>query len=388
MYPSSYNIAYGIFVHEQVKALMRKGVEVKVVSPLPYSPFPLNLINSKWRAYSRVEGEDLWEGVSVYRPRYIAFPKALFFASSGLRMFLGVKKLVRRIYKDFHFDIIHAHTALPDGFCALKLKEIFHIPIVVTIHGQDLQVTIHKNSRCRKYVRWVIENSDKVITVSTKLKRLAHSEIGFSENITVINNGVPPEKIRKIGKRIDRKDNFILISVSNLYKSKGIDLNLLALSELLKRGKKLKYVIIGDGPEREKLEKLARELNLEKYVEFLGRLPHEKALVYMAEADIFSLPSWREGFGVVYLEAMAFGKPVIACRGEGIEDVIKDGESGLLVEPKSIGSLVKALDFLLTHPDEAQIIGKRASDLVLREFTWERNAERTIGVYKELLSGF
>jgi glycosyltransferase involved in cell wall biosynthesis len=388
MYPSSFNVVNGVFVHEQVKALIKKGVEVKVVSPVPCSPFPLNLINPKWRTYSLIEEEDMWEGVLVYHPRYIAFPRALFFASSGMRMYWGIKKFIGKIYEDFKFNLIHAHTAVPDGFCALKLKEIFHVPVVVTVHGQDLQVTIHKNSRCKDSVKWVFENADRIITVSTKLKRLAYLEFGFSEKITVINNGISTEKIKEVSSlpTVEKKDITILVSVSNLYKSKGIDLNLLALSELLKRNRKLKYIVIGDGPERKKLEKLAKSLRLEKHVEFLGKLPHKKALEYIAKADIFSLPSWREGFGVVYLEAMALGKPVIACRGEGIEDVIEDKVNGILVEPRNVGSLIEALDFLLTHPNESRVMGKRDSNSALKKFTWGRNAEKTIDIYKEVFS--
>ena len=78
----------------------------------------------------------------------------------------------------------------------------------------------------------------------------------------------------------------------------------------------LKYVVIGAGPEMSSLRQLTRDLNLDEQVEFLGELPHEKVMEYIAVADIFSLPSWREGFGVVYLEAAMHAKPVIACQGE------------------------------------------------------------------------
>lgn len=93
----------------------------------------------------------------------------------------------------------------------------------------------------------------------------------------------------------------------------------------------------------------------------------------------------NEEFGVVYLEAMAHGEPVIACRGEGIEDVVSNRETGLLVEPKDLGSLVKALDFLISHPQEAQAIGEWAKELVLQEYTWEKSAQKIIKVYQEVL---
>ena len=106
---------------------------------------------------------------------------------------------------------------------------------------------------------------------------------------------------------------------------------------------------------------------------------------HMALCDMFCLPSWEEGFGVVYLEAMAHGKPVIACRGEGIEDVVTDGETGLLVKPRDVDSLAEAIRFLLDHSDKAKTIGEQARSLVLENYTWEKNAERTLRVYKEVL---
>lgn len=386
MYPSSFNEAYGIFVHEQAKALSKNGVEIQVVSPVPFSSFPLNLVNTKWRAYSKVRRIDFWEGIRIYRPRYIAFPRGLFFDSSGYRMFEGIKKIIEEIYREFKFELIHAHTALPDGFSALMIKKEYGIPLVVTVHGQDLLVTIHKNLKCKKALKEVFEGADEIILVSSKLRRLAQSEFGLSSKLTVVNNGVSLEKIGKVKSKSGFNDREpVILSVSNLIKSKGVDLNLLAVFELIKKGKKLSYLVIGSGPEEKNLRRLTKKLQLEKHVKFLGRLPHEEVLKYMSEADIFSLPSWREGFGVVYLEAMAFGKPVIACRGEGIEDVIKDGENGILVEPQDLESLIRAIEFLINNPQEAQAMGKRAAEKVLKELTWEENALKTKEVYKKCL---
>jgi hypothetical protein len=386
MYPSSLNEAYGIFVHEQVKALSGERVEIQVVSPVPFSPFPLNLVNRKWKAYSELPKAEFWEGIKVHRPRYLAFPKGLFFESSGYRMFEGIKKVVEEIYSEFKFELIHAHTALPDGFAALMIKKKYEVPLVVTVHGQDLLVTIHKNLGCKKALEKVFEGADEITLVSSKLKQLAQSEFGLSNKLTVVNNGVSLGKIEGIRPRsgFNGKEPTIL-SVSNLVKSKGVDLNLLAVFELKRKGKKLNYLIVGSGPEERNLKKLTKKLQLEKQVKFLGRLPHEEALKYMSKADIFSLPSWREGFGVVYLEAMAFGKPVIACRGEGIEDVIEDGENGILVEPQDLESLIRAIEFLINNPQEAQVMGKRASEKVLKELTWEKNALKTKEVYEKVL---
>jgi len=389
MYPSTFNEVSGIFVHEQVKALVEKGVEVQVVSPVPWAPFPISRMSQKWKAYSEIPAESVWDGIKVWYPRYLTFPKGWFFASSGQRMYRGIKDVVAKIYEEFPFDLIHAHVALPDGYAGVLLNQHFGKSLVVTIHGQDLQHTVDRNAACRHAVSYVLNSASRTILVSHKLKRIATKYCNRSDKLVVVPNGVDPKQVvsRPIDLIDQQKEGPTLLSVSNLVQTKGIDLNLYALQRIRKKYPALRYVVIGGGPEEAKLRKLAGELGLEEQVEFLGRLPHHQAMKYMAACDIFSLPSWNEGFGVVYLEAMATSKPVIGCQGEGIEDFVEHGKTGLLVKPRDVDSLVEALDYLLSHPDEAKAMGERARKLVLENYTWEKNAEKTIKVYEEVLSG-
>ncbi|MDK2897345.1 MAG: hypothetical protein PWP04_1465 [Candidatus Atribacteria bacterium] len=387
MYPSSFNEVGGIFVHEQVRALIEKGVEVRVVSPIPWSPPPINCIKGKWRKYSQVPSHQVWDGVEVFYPRYLAFPGAWFFASSGRRMYRGVGELVKNIYQEFPFDILHAHVALPDGYAGVLLACELKLPLVVSIHGQDLQHTIYRNAYCRRALTHVFSHASRVILVSNKLKHLAEKFFDCHDKLAVIPNGVdlrkvPVPELEGLPEQ-ERKTTFL--SVSNLISTKGIDLNLAALQRLCSKYPWLRYRVIGDGPLENKLKEMTASLGLDDYVEFLGRQPHDCVMQYMAECDIFTLPSWNEAFGVVYVEAMAHGKPVIGCQGEGIEDFVEHGKTGMLVKPRDVDSLVEALDFLLSHPEEAKAMGERGRKLVLENYTWEKNAEKTIAVYEDVL---
>ncbi|HZK10762.1 MAG TPA: glycosyltransferase family 4 protein [Atribacterota bacterium] len=389
MYPSSFNEIGGIFVHEQVKALVAKGVEIQVISPVPWTPFPIKYLSKKWKKYSEIPIQANWDGVEVYYPRNIIFPKSWFFASSGKRMYLGIKDLVAKIYKEFQFDLIHAHVALPDGFAALKLKQIYNKPVIVTIHGQDLYLTINRNKSCKIALINVYKKVDRIILVSKKLKEISDNNLGFASKSTVIGNGVAVKNIQKAKNiMLDEStlDSRVILSVSYLITRKAIDFNLKAIAQLINKYPNLKYLIIGDGLEMRRLKELSSNLRISKHVEFLGQLPHEKVLAYMSKADIFSLPSWNEAFGVIYIEAMAHGKPVIGCKGEGIEDFVEDGKTGILVKPKDVDSLVEAMDYLLSNPDEADAIGERGRKLVLENYIWEKNAEKTIEVYREVLN--
>lgn len=387
MYPSTFNEVAGIFVHEQVKALVEKGVEVRVVSPVPWTPFPINHLSPKWKAYSQMPYYANWEGIEVYYSRYLEFPKALFFPSSGRRMYEGIKSTVEEFHREFPFDLIHAHVALPDGYAGMLLAQEYNEPLVVTIHGQDFNYTIFKAHHCRQVVQQVIKAASRVIVVSHKLKRVAEEHLANVDRMTVINNGINPDRLSQGSSPLPEnwQGKKVILSVSHLIPTKGLNLNLRALSQLVRKYPNLYYTVVGDGPIKKELERLVKDLGLEGYVEFTGPQPYSRTMKYMTICDIFSLPSWQEGFGVVYLEAMAHGKPVIGCRGEGIEDVIEHDKTGLLVKPRNMDSLVEALDFLLSHPDEARAMGERARKLVLENYTWEKNAEKTIKVYGEVL---
>ena len=302
-------------------------------------------------------------------------------------MYHGIKDIVAKIYQEFPFDLLHAHVALPDGYAAALLARDYQKPVVVTIHGQDLQSTVFRGRRCKASLQKALSEARKVIVVSEKLKKLAKDQFEIGK-VIVIHNGVPLEKVLQKDQTLERRrGNRVVLSVSNLICTKGIDLNIRAVSHLVGKYPDLRYVVVGDGSLKKSLQRLAHELGLKEKVEFVGRLPHEKVMEYMTNCEIFSLPSWQEGFGVAYIEAMAHGKPVIACRGEGSEDFIEHGKTGMLVKPRDVNSLVEALDFLLSHPEKAKAMGERARKLVLENFTWEKNAEKTISVYEEVLRG-
>jgi glycosyltransferase involved in cell wall biosynthesis len=383
MYPSSHSSVLGIFVHKQVQKLIEEGCKVRVVCPVPYVPSIFS-ISKKLKAYANIPRTMVLDGVEIYYPRYIEFPRGFLLEYSGFFMYLGIKRLVNRIYKNFKFEVIHAHTAIPVGFSSMLLSNKYKIPFVVTIHGQDFQYTIKKNSACRNNVKKVLEKANKIITVSNKLKNIIEDKKILDKTV-VINNGINPEEYIN-NENVELKGDKIILSVSSLIKTKGIDLNIRAMDILIKKYPYIKYYIIGDGEEDRNLKKLVNELSLEENVVFLGKLPHSEVIKYMPKCDIFSLPSWQEGFGIVYIEAMTNGVPVIGVKGQGIEDVIVDKKNGFLVDPHSVEELVKIIEYILINKEKAKYIGEDGRRTVLNEYTWLRNAQKTINIYKEVVN--
>ncbi|MBA5850897.1 glycosyltransferase [Clostridium sp. cel8] len=387
MYPSNFNNMAGIFVYEQARALVRNGCEVKVVSPVPWAPFPLKNMSAKWKGYSNIPYKDKIGSIDVYYPRYLEFPRGILFNRSGYFMGKCITSTVKQIYKKFKFDVIHSNVALPDGYSAIIVNRNLKLPHVVTIHGQDFQNTIYRNKKCKQAVFKVLNRVDRIITVSTKLGNIVAQE-NFYKKVRVIHNGID-EKIIKCNSEDnlneEKKDKIKILSVSNLKKTKGIQINLEAISKLKDKYKNIQYDIIGSGEFESALKNLVKKLNLGKIVNFLGSMEHSKVIENMSQYDIFSLPSYNEGFGVAYIEAMSQGLPVIGVKGEGIEDAIEHGYNGFLVKRKDVDSLVSVLSYLIENEKKRMEIGINAIDTVKRYFTWDKNAKEVIKLYNEII---
>lgn len=385
LYPVPYDSLLGIAMHGQIKTLRNKGCEVLVISPIPWTPFPIKYMSNKWRLYSKVSTHKIIEDIETFYPRYLVFPKAYFLASSGIRMYYGIKKLIKKLWPIFPFDIIHAHMALPDGYAAMLLSCDYSKPFVVTFQATDLDITASRNDKCLQSLQKVFFAADKVISPSPRLSRQFSERFKIPPN--TVGYGINPEDVFYGDSNLsaEYKNYRLLLSVSRLIPTKGIGLNLHALKKMVAKYDNLLYLIIGDGPARQELECLVNDLGLKGHVKFIGQQPHNRVMEYMSICEIFTMPSWQETFGLVYIEAMAQGKPIIGCQGQGVDGIVEHGKTGLLVKAKDVDSLVETLDFLLSHPSEAQVIGKRARDLVLENYTWERSAEKLVEVYRDIL---
>ncbi|MGC9023241.1 MAG: glycosyltransferase [Chloroflexia bacterium] len=371
-------------IHRQICALAKLGCMQKVISPAPWVPWPFRHLSAKWRGYSEVPAREVRDGVEVYIPRYAVFPRAIWLASSGWRMYWAVVGIVGKISREFPFDLIHAHTALPDGYAAMLLSKRYRKPLIVTFRASDLDIAAKKSPACFRALRSVATFARRTICPSPRLAKVMATSFGIQAK--VICNGIDPGVIDAGDGLLLGTEHRVVVSVSRLIATKGIDGNLRAIALLRGKYPNLMYWVVGDGPERPALERLASDLGLRSMVEFVGQVPHEEAIRYMKSAEVFSLPSWQETFGLAYLEAMACGKPVIAVLNQGIDGIVVPGETGLLVRPRDLESLTEALDFLLGHPEEAKAMGERARKKVLENFTWQKNAEETARVYREVLS--
>ena len=409
MYPNEVSPLGGIFVRQQAVALAKLGVEVTVVAPVPWVP-GFMAGRGKWGGYPSVPLEEHPDGFSVFHPRVLEFPRSLFFEYYPQTYACGIEQVfTEQIVRGV--DLIHAHVAHPDGAAALKFGQKYNIPVVVTIHGQDFAYTLNRSRTCAESVRATLKGASGVILVSEKLKKQYGLET-WSDQLAkykVIYNGVDLDDVVELSKlelelapeaehELKSSETSInprqkafrrrLLTVGFLRPDKGHAVVIKALPELIREFPDLEYRIVGDGTERQALEGLTLELGLKEYVVFLGGLPHHEAMREMAQCEAFILPSWKEAFGVVYLEAMAHGKPIIGTSGEGIAEILDQEDVGIAVPPKDVDAIAKGIRELFRQPDRAQKMGARGKELVTHKFTWQYNAQKTFEVYQEVVNSF
>lgn len=387
MYPNQMNEVYGIFVANQVGELVKLGHEVKVVSPVPWAGGPLPLFNDKWGQYAKIPRQEFRQGVEVYYPRYPVLPGRCLLHWSGFSYYWSIKNVVKEIEESFPFDLIHAHVALPDGFAALRITP--KRPVVLTIHGVDIFITVNLGNKCRRAVVSTLNKADKVVAVSSKIKKELERYM-LDEKLTVIPNGIIPAQVAEESSKLEMQfaGKTVILTVAYLIERKGHRYVLEALARLVPEFPNLLYLVIGDGVEERSLKKMTEELGLGEHVAFLGRRSSREVMQYMALSDIFVLASWNEAFGVVYLEAMVHGKPVIGCRGEGVEDVVTDGINGLLVPPRDPGELSRTLKSLLSNQETAERLGEEGRKTVLEKFTWAQVVKELQEIYYSLAERF
>jgi len=386
LYPRPSDPVLGIFVAEEVKELSRR-CQMKVVSPVPWFP-PLKPFK-KWYAYARSPVRELREGIEVFSPRAVVLPRNFLFELLGFSFYLSLRRWINKIETDFPFDLIHAHTVYPDGFAAAMLGRALRRPTVITLHGGDVTLYL-KRALVRRMGLWALSRAHRIISVSRALRTAIVSGHGADPNrIAVIPNGVDVTRFAPMPQREARErlaledERSRILYVGGIERSKGIDYLFKAAGELRRSTQyPVEVVLIGEGEYEERAKVLAEELGISNAVAFAGKRPNTEIPLWINACDLLVLPSLSEGFGVVLIEAMACGKPTVATRCGGPEDIVTP-ETGILVPPADYMALAEALQEVLSGQRrfDPQEIRRQA----VAKYACESTASRIIEVYREII---
>jgi glycosyltransferase involved in cell wall biosynthesis len=198
----------------------------------------------------------------------------------------------------------------------------------------------------------------------------------------VIYNGVDTEKFLPIEHENKKLE---LISIGNLIPLKGHKYTILAIKKLVEAGYDNVHLrIFGRGEQETELVQLVQKIKMENYVQFMGYVQYEQVAKALQMSDIFILPSYYEALGCVYLEAMACGIPVIGCKENGIDEIIKDGEDGYLIQGKSVESIVESIKKMLENR-RYKVMGVQARKHVEEKYSWRSSAQSLIKLYRNII---
>ncbi|MCI6374064.1 MAG: glycosyltransferase [Clostridiales bacterium] len=377
------NSPYCFYVHEQAKALRALGHDVTVIACVGVMPMMERLRPAQAAVARETPEQAVVDGIPVY------YPRALTLGNVGERLLGGrllaraALPVARRLHREKPFDLVHAHMLPRDGHAGLLVARALGVPMALTVHGTDVLHYFEPGKTPWARNRRIAQEADALMAVSTLLLSRVAPWRGEGKITRVVPNGVDlslvPEQTRTTPRAV--------ISVGTLKARKCMDRTLEAFARLAGEYTDATLTIVGIGEMEGALRARIAELRLEERVTLTGGLPHEQVLARMAESDLFVLPSWGEGYGIVYIEAMAAGCIAVGAQGEGIEDTIRDGENGFLVPAGDTDAVCRVMRDVFAHRERYDALRERGRQAACA-LTWARNAETAEAIYQEMLNNW
>jgi len=303
----------------------------------------------------------------------------------GAFLFAHIVGQLRELHRTEHVDLIHAHGALPCGHAAMLLSNELNIPYVVTVYGPDdlsaARVSGRGGKWCHGIMRRIFTESRRVVCVSEHVREEVLAGMGRGFRTSVVYSGVDPELFSPAFE--PSEPTTTVLSAGSLTAIEEHDVLIRATAVLVKEFPSVLLELIGDGPERFHLEKLAKKLGSAGLVRFVGRQSRRQIADAMKRCTLFVLPSRAEQSSRLHMQAMSCGKAVIGCGGQGTAEIIQHGTNGFLVGPGHEQELALAMGMLLREPQRRRNLGAAARDSILDRLTVEQQAENLGRIYQE-----
>ena len=368
------------YTHNIAKRLTKKGFDITI------------LCSSR----NKINKEEIIDGIKVIRqkPSFVVSATPI-----KLNLYFTISKLLKE--NDFHLLISYTPVPFYVDIAAIISKK-FKIPFILMYHNDTIKYTFPMNLIANIYNRTFgilsCKISEPIITTSPYCYNESKFLKPFKDKLVLIPPGVDINKygISNSFKIYDTHElpssSDIVLFVGQLSKThthKGVDVLIKSFKKVLKVVKGAYLIIVGTGDMISNYKKMCEELGILEKVIFTGFVDEDELIEYYRGSDVVVLPSTRiaEGFGMVLIEGNACCKPVIGTRIGGIQYVIEDGETGLLVPPKDPGALADAIIKVLQDKDLARKMGENGRKLVEENYTWEKAVEMTEKVYRRIIYG-
>ncbi|MBR5289025.1 MAG: glycosyltransferase [Clostridia bacterium] len=377
------NSPYCFYVHEQAKALKKRGHSVTVISAVGVMPMMEKLRPGQAAVAKRTPKHDVVDGIAVYYPRYLTLGNAGEKYLGGRLLHMAALPVARRLHKEKPFDIVHVHMLPRDGHAGWLTAKALGVPCALTVHGTDIFHYFIPGKEPWRRNKDIADGVDALMAVSSLLMSRVAPYRRLDKISRVVPNGVD---LSLVPEKTDNTPRAV-ISVGTLKARKCMDRTLEAFARLAPDYPDATLTIVGIGEMEAQLKARIRELALEDRVTMTGGIPHEEVIRLMAKSDLFVLPSWGEGYGIVYIEAMAAGCIAVGALKEGIEDTIRHGENGFLVPAGDTDRTERVMRDVFEKGHAYDALRERGRKDA-RQLTWDTNAETVEGVYCEAIERY
>ena len=377
-YPRARDPVLGVWAHRQAMAARDAGADVRVLvlhRPVPPKAALRSRDPAALLAPLRQPLRARLDGIDVRYVPFAAPPRPRSYGGWGAWAAPTLALALRRLRREFAFDLVHAHYAAPAGDAVRRAR--IGRPLVVSVHGGDVLAVAERSPAGARAVRGTLAAARLVLANSAATGERARALGARRVRVVHLGTDLPEPPLVHDGS---------LVTVAHLVERKRHADVLRALWLLRDSHPGLEWTVVGDGPQRAPLERLAVQLGVRDRVRLAGQLAPAEAAATAQRAGVFVLPSVDEAFGVAYVEAMAGGVPAIGARGEpGPEEIAAAGGGIRLVSPGDPEALAAELRALLDEPAWRRELGREARATVERSFTWPRCGEATVAAYEEAL---
>lgn len=381
LFPNAQQPHHGVFVENRLRHLVASGlVASTVLAPVPFFPSgrAAAVLGSRfggWDRYARIDPVEHRHGLVIHHPRFLVVPKFGMSVAPAL-LYVAALRALRRLMADgLQFDAIDAHYLYPDGVAAIRLGQVLGKPVVITARGSDV-TQLPDFPVPRRMIQWAIRHADALISVSAALGDGLEALGARPGQVTVLRNGIDTQMFQPQDREGARAALGLtrpsLLSVGLLIERKGHHRTIEAMRLL--PGHDL--IIVGDGPERGRLEALAQTLGVASQVRLLGAHPHTSLPAFYSAADAMVLASSREGWANVLLEAMACGTPVVASNIPGNPEVVQERAAGLVVDNNTPEGIAAAILRLLGNPPT-----REATRAYAERFGWDETTAGQLALF-------
>ena len=332
-------------------------------------------------------------------PFIFRYPSLTLPISVDIPAAIPVSPFMDRLIPSLKLDIIHTHHPFLLGQVAANKAEELDTPLIFTFHTQYREYTHYVpfsqdivqdfiKDRIQVWLQEFMGRCQHIIVPSGSMQEILTTDYGLEDRFTVIPTGIDLEPYQTAdGEEIRRKRGWendqVIISVGRLAQEKNWDLLLEAAATAWQSHSNLRVVLLGDGPEKANLEVFARELGIAERVTFMGKVPFSQVPAFLKSADLFGFASTSETQGLVTMEALASGLPVVAVEAPGTRDIVQHEVQGLLVE-EDAEALAKAIDEVLKDKERYQQL-KVKTLARAQEFELNNQAKSLIRVYEQAI---